>query len=82
MVHLMFRFHKQLRNVLEILMMSEVNIKVFKDNPNFVSSFLYYVPTHPLLFWPLRLTIFQNPWTSPFNLTPHLLWTLVRVDNK
>ena len=35
---------KWLRNILEIRILSEVN-KVFKDNPNFVSSLLYFVPT-------------------------------------
>ena len=46
----MFRYYtcKWLHNILEILMLSEVN-KVFKDNPNFVSSLLYFVPT-PHLF--------------------------------
>ena len=45
---LMFRYCKRLRNILEIPMLSEVN-KVFKDNLNCVSSFLYFVPT-PRLF--------------------------------
>ena len=37
-----------LRNTLEILMFSEAN-KVFQDNPNFVPSLLYFLPT-PHLF--------------------------------
>ena len=45
----MFGYCKRLRNILEIVpMLSEVN-KVFKDNPNFVSSLLYFVPS-PHLF--------------------------------
>ena len=50
----MFRFCKRLRNMLEIPMLSEVTgNKVFnlKDNPIFVSSVLYFVPTLRL-FWP------------------------------
>ena len=43
----MFRCCKLLLNILEIPMLSEVN-KVFKDNPNFISSLLYFVP--PRLF--------------------------------
>ena len=44
----MFRYCKQLRNILEILMLSEVN-KLFKDNPNLVSSLLCFVPTPRLI---------------------------------
>ena len=50
---LVFRYYKRLLNILEIPMLSEVN-EVFKDNPNFVSSLLYFVPTP-------RLSSFQNP---------------------
>ena len=48
------------RNILEIPMLNELN-KVFKDNPIFVSSLLYFVPTPPFILTPPRLTIFQNP---------------------
>ena len=44
----MFRYCKLLRNILEIPMLSEVN-KVSKNNPNFVSSLLYFVPTPRLI---------------------------------
>ena len=49
----MFAYGKWLLNILEIPMSSEVN-KVFKDNPNFVCSLLYFVPT-PIHFDPPRL---------------------------
>ena len=39
----MFHYCKRLRNILEIPMLSEVNI--FKDNPNFVPSLLYFIPS-------------------------------------
>ena len=42
-INISFRYCKRLRNILEIPMLSEVN-KVFKDNPDFVSSLLYFVP--------------------------------------
>ena len=47
----MFRYCEWLRNILEIPMLSEVN-EIFKDNPNFVSSLSYFVPT-PVYFDPL-----------------------------
>ena len=47
----MFRDCKRLRNILEILMLSEVN-EVNKDNPIFVSFLLYFVPTPPAYFDP------------------------------
>ena len=52
----MFRYCKRLRNILETPMLSEVN-KVFKDNPNFVSSLLYFVPT--VYFVPIVLMIIK-----------------------
>ena len=63
----MFRYCKRLRNILEIPMLSEV--KVFKDNPNFVSSLSYFVPTP-------RLIISQNRWSLPFNLTPPFIMNM------
>ena len=44
-------------------MLSEVN-KVSKDNPIFVSQFLFYFAP-PAYFDPPRLIIFQNPWSLP-----------------
>ena len=64
----MFRYYKRLRNILEILMSSEVN-KVFKDNP----IFLYFVPTP-------RLIIFQNPLTPP--PPPFVMNLRVRKKNR
>ena len=55
----MFGYCKWLLNILEIPMMSEVNI-VFTDSPNFVSSLLYFVPTSQFILSP-RLIIFQSP---------------------
>ena len=49
----LFTYCKRLRNILEIPMLSEVN-KVFKDNPNFVSSLLYFLPIHsPFILSPV-----------------------------
>ena len=45
---LMFRYCKRLRNILEIPMLSEV--KVFKDNPIFVSFRIYFVSTPPVYY--------------------------------
>ena len=39
----MFGYHKQLLIIQEIPMLSKVN-KMFKDNSNFISSLLYFVP--------------------------------------
>ena len=50
-------------------MLSEVN-KVNKDNPIFVSFLLDFVTTLLRLFWPPRLLIFQNPWSSPVYFDP------------
>ena len=50
-------------------MLSEVN-KVNKDNPIFVSFFWDFVTTLLRLFWPPRLLISQNPWSSPVYFDP------------
>ena len=49
----MFHNCERLHNILEKPMFSGVD-KGFKDNPIFVSSFLYFVlkPLSPHLFWP------------------------------
>ena len=71
----MFCYCKRLCNIPEILMLSEVN-KVFKDN-NLVSSLLYFVPHPPFILTPSpRLIIFQNPWSSLFNLTALFIMSL------
>ena len=50
---------KRLFNILEMPMLT--NLIVFKDNPNFVSSLLYFVPITPFILTPPpRLIIFQN----------------------
>ena len=59
----MFGYCKLLLNILKIPMLSEVN-KVFMDNPNFVSSLLYF--SHP----PVILTP-----GLPFNNCPLLKLT-------
>ena len=60
---------KRLRNILEIPMLSEVN-KVFKDNPNFVSSLLYFVLMHSPFILSPSLINFQNPWSPPVYIWP------------
>ena len=47
--------------------------KVNKDNPIFISSLLYFVPTPPPPAYfdpPPHLLIFWKPWSSPVILTP------------
>ena len=70
---------KRLRIIPEIPILSEVN-KVFKDNPNFVSSLLYYVTTSSFI-----LTAPPPP-PPPFNnfsqslKLPRLIWPPVYYE--
>ena len=40
----MFGYCERLLNILEISAMLTAKLIVFKDNPNFVSSLIYFVP--------------------------------------